>query len=251
MTEVLFLRSPVLQELRGEIGNNLERYRDGDFNYLLSDPSLTLRSSIKLDSDMLNMLKQPSGSGELFDDENSIIFYNGVTGITPYEARDERLWAFLTHTHMLDYTRHRWPIPSDDDEAIKHIQKHFFAKEKRQIERDNSVSRLWWMAHLCFRIPELPHEDAIKAFLYRTDVRANIIERPTTSQTIPLFRALLLKLIASYGGGKVLFQRAVFRKLMVEINLIGGYKLLDALTHANAESLLSEILESKIGVTEL
>lgn len=110
-----------------------------------------------------------------------------MSELSPYEARDERLWAHITHTHMLEYARKRWPIPEDPVAAVGHIRAHFFAKEQRQIERDNAASRLWWMAHLCGRVRGLELSDTLKVFLYRTDVRASIIERPTVSQNRNLF----------------------------------------------------------------
>ena len=67
--------------------------------------------------------------------------------------------------------------------------------------------------------------DALTCFLYASDVRANIVERPTTCQNVNVFSAILKKLDASYKSDKVLFQRSVFRPFMKKLNLIGGVKL--------------------------
>src|SRR3546814_4359590 len=98
-------------------------------------------------------MKMPSGADD-FEVENCLAVHEYLEALSPYEARDERLWSYLTHTSMLQYTRARWPIPSDDDKAVPHIETHFFARTNRQIERDNAVSRLWWMAHLCTKSEE-------------------------------------------------------------------------------------------------
>jgi hypothetical protein len=171
--------------------------------------------------------------------------------LTPYEARDERFWAYLTHTFLLNYARRRWPIPEDDAVAVKHIRTHFFAKEHRQIERDNAASRLWWMAHLCHRVKGLKLIDALNVFLYRTDVRASIIERPTVSQNSNVFSAVVQKLQESYAGKKNLFERNAFRRLMQEINSEGGARLLDAMTEVQVGQLLDGLIRSKLGVKEL
>ena len=60
--------------------------------------------------------------------------------MTPYLARDARIWCYLTHTYLLEYSRNRWPIPADDEKAVKHIVSHFFTKGVRGFERDIVIS---------------------------------------------------------------------------------------------------------------
>ena len=45
------------------------------------------------------------------------------------------------------------------------------------------------MATICSKVNGLPLEQSLTAFLHQSDVRANIVERPTTSQnaTLPGF----------------------------------------------------------------
>src|SRR5262249_2682626 len=86
--------------------------------------------------------------------------------------------------------------------AGTHVRTHFFAKEHRQVERDNAGSRLWWMAHLCRRVKGLELRDSLNVLLYRADVRASIIERPTVSQNSNLFSAVIEKLRQSFEGKK-------------------------------------------------
>ena len=53
-------------------------------------------------------------------------------------------------------------------------------------------------------------QEALEIFLYRSDVRANIVERPTAAQSIVLFSAIIKKLQASYIAEKKLFDRKFF-----------------------------------------
>ena len=105
-------------------------------------------------------------TGSDFRGQNCALLHSALGNLSPYLARDERLWAFLSHTFLLEYARLRWPIPVDDDEAVRHVSKHFFARDKRQIERDNVGSRLWWMAHLCARVDSLDQKEALDALLF-------------------------------------------------------------------------------------
>jgi hypothetical protein len=239
-----------LDQLRSEIGRNLGLYRSGDFDFLEVDSSFWFEHDLKIDEAALKELRA-SSPDSLREAENCKALYAALSSLRPYEARDERLWVYLTHTKLLEYTRSRWPLPADDEEAIKHVTKHFFAGDKRQIERDNAASRLWWMAHLCARIPSLSIDDALEAFLFRSDVRANIIERPTSSQCVELFSAIITLLSTSFKGKKYMFQRDIFRSFMREVNSVGGFKLLDCLTSKQVGSILDDIIKQQLQLPSL
>ena len=174
----------------------------------------------------------------MFDVENCEVLYRSLRNVTPYVATDERMWSMLTHTVMIDYVRARWPIPADDDAAIKHVSVHFFAWTQRQVERDNAASRLWWISHICSRVDGLSLKKALTTFLYRSDVRANIIERPTTAASERIFSELIKLLAESYDGDKKLFERSQFRRAMVRLNGYGGYHLIDAMEPGPLQALL-------------
>jgi len=245
-----FLRYASVDELRSLIRENLELYRSGDFAYLSVDTARFFELTVEVDETAWLKLLTPSDAS-LYDPENCVLLYKSMSAISPSEARDERLWTYLTHTDLLNYSRSRWPIPSEDDVAVTHIQTHFFAKEKRQIERDNAMSRLWWMAHLCSRVTAIPLEDALRVLLFRADVRANLLERPTTSQLSNLFSAIVEMLRKSFSGEKALLERTAFRRFMREINAVGGFKLLDCLTREQLEPILTRIIVEKLEILKL
>ena len=74
----------------------------------------------------------PDSPTVLHEEQNCLACYDAMPGLTPYEARDERLWVYLTHTWLLVYTRTRWPIPIDDKGAITYIRTHFFGRTNDQ-----------------------------------------------------------------------------------------------------------------------
>ncbi len=228
------------KELLNNISNNLELYRNGSFDYLISDFSNSLQTSFKCEETKLySIMCNENDDKEV---ENCILIYNALGDLSHYLARDERLWVYLTHTHLLDYSRKRWPVPSDDEQAIKHIRNHFFVVGARGFERDNAASRLWWMASLCSRVHELSLKEALASLLFQYDVRANIIERPETSQNIHIFSAILKKLHASLNGDKTLFERKKFRTIMKELNLCGGNRLLSVMSEIEIEQILDELI---------
>lgn len=244
------LKAASLDQLRSSIANNLQFYRGGSFDYLEADPAFWFEHDVEIDLDALQGLKAPSG-GSHYEVENCELVYAALKALSPYDARDERFWVYLSHTALLDHARRRWPIPTDDTAATAHIAKHWFGRDKRQIERDQVGSRLWWMGHLCSRIEDVDPDLALRAFLFKSDVRANLIERPTVSQSVGLFGGIVKLLSQSFNGKQALFRREAFRDFMRAVNSVGGYRLLDCLAKAEVDGLLEAIVSENLQLSEL
>jgi len=236
------LKATKHKELLGQIGENLDFYRTGNFDFLKFDGENYIETKHELDESKLATMDCTKDDDR--EVENCIIIYEAMGNLSHYLARDERLWVYLTHTELLEYSRKRWPIPEDDEKAIKHIRNHFFVVGGgRGFERDNAASRLWWMASLCSRVNGLPLKESLTALLYQYDVRANVIERPTTSQSIAIFSSVMKKLHQSYlTEEKKLFERERFRRVMRELNLKGGTKLLGAMDETAVEKILEDCI---------
>lgn len=235
-----FLKSAKLQELTSKISENLESYRSGNFNFITDDPAHYFETDLDIQEATLSEIS--CSNGDFQEVECCMKMYGALGDVSRYLARDERLWVYLSHTFLLGYARARWPIPADDNLAIKHIKTHFFCEGARGVERDNVASRLWWMASLCNRTEGMSLEEALTCFLHQSDVRANIVERPTTSQNVRVFSAVLKKLNESYKTDKALFTREKFRSVMKGLNLRGGVKLLAALPEAKILHILDECI---------
>ncbi|MDZ7737338.1 MAG: DUF6339 family protein [Gammaproteobacteria bacterium] len=228
-------------ELFNNVNDNLNKYRHGDFDYILDDTSCSFESNVEFNDSALSVFRMPDNTAS-YDIENIQTILKSIKNMTPFLAADERLWTYLSHTYFLEYGRTRWPIPDDDEQAIKHIRTHFFADTQRKLERDNLVSRLWWVGYLCSRVSNMNLAHAIEVLLYRTDVRSSIIERPTTAQNVSVFTALVHMLSDSYISDKQLFERKLFRPFMQKINGLGGYMLLDAMDHKSVKQYLTALV---------
>jgi hypothetical protein len=239
MTKLALFRTQTVHQLYKDVEKNLPIYRNGDFNSLLVDSSLFLESECELDD---TEIKKISCTKENDNEVQCCLgILNGLKGVTAYLARDERLWARLCHIELLDYARARWTIPTDDIKAASYIRTHFFAKGARGIERDNAASRLWWMATICNKVQGLPLEQSLTAFLHQSDVRANIVERPTTSQNAALLSSVINKLHESFNGDKALYEREKFRSVMKNLNLEGGVRLLEVLEDKELNKLVDKV----------
>ena len=83
----------------------------------------------------------------------------------------------------------------------------------------------------------------LKSLLYQYDVRANIIERPTISQSVNIFSAIIKKLNDSLETDKALFDRNRFRSAMRKLNAIGGIKLLEAVDEDRIYIIFNQCFE--------
>lgn len=240
MIDIQLLRASAVADLFNSIEKNIEIYRSGSFENLLEDTSLFLDSICTLDPDEWSKVVCDVGNDN--EVKCCIGVSAGLHGVTAYLARDERLWARLTHIEFLDYARTRWPIPKDTVKAVAHIKKHFFAKGVRGVERDNAISRLWWMAEICKRVQGLSLNASLTAFLFQSDVRANIVERPTTSQNSALLSAVVNKLHQSYQTkDKALYGREKFRSVMKKLNIEGGVRLLEVLDSDTLAGVIEKV----------
>jgi hypothetical protein len=159
MSKISLMREALVYDLTREIEQNLEKYRTGDFQYLMSDSSNFIETDYEINEQELAKIEVVDGD---FNEVQCCLgAFNGLPNISAYLARDQRLWAYLTHIVLLPYTRQRWPIPQDKEKAIAHIKKHFFASGARGIERDNAISRLWWMASI-FQLVHEAREHGVK-----------------------------------------------------------------------------------------
>ena len=77
------------------------------------------------------------------DFDNAVAFYEANIGVPPFIAAEEAFWAYLTHVDYFSFVKNRWKIGPDSSKET--IIKRFFYTGSNM---DNTLSRLWWAAHL-------------------------------------------------------------------------------------------------------
>lgn len=240
-----FLKQITHDHLFANIKNNLERYRSGNFDDLIGSDDCFTSDRVSIDFKALNSIKGTDKN----DTENALLMDKAINGLSPHAARDKRFWTKLTHTHMLNYTRKRFPIPDDskgEDRIINHIINHFFANTGRGFERDNAPARLWWVVFMCKRAPHLSLKKALGSIYLYQDPIVQLLGRPTSAISVNLFNSILEKMVESYDGDKKFLKERVYnRNVLKELSSFGGYNLLDALTIEESKKLI-ESIDNKI-----
>ena len=186
-------------------------------------------------NELRNCLQYSDSSADS-DARDSLSLHSVLDMLSPQQAADHRLWVGLAHFELYEYVRRRWDsswlATSLDDthreRGIRHIRTHWFVRGARSLVRDNGVSRLWWMGRILKLIAQeaqMDPEEVGDILFERTDVRAQLIERPATASNIRL-AAEITSVLRSERG---LIERQPFRRWMIALNQLGGIILLDAL----------------------
>jgi hypothetical protein len=234
---IRLLKQRTIDELITNIADNLDSYRAGDFDSIINNNNCHTHDGLTFD---VELLKSINGKRDE-DVDNCLKMFKAMNGLTPYLAKDERLWCYLTHTVLLEYSRVRWSIPDNDDDAVTYIRNHFFAKNIRSFERDNSASRLWWISYVCSKVSDMDLKTALETLLYSMDAKSQIMDRSTSALKVNLFSSIMAKMHDSIESDGLFLERNVNRPYMLEVNFLGGYKLLSALSTSKVAEVLNNV----------
>lgn len=231
--------------LRDNAEDNIPLYLSGHFNDLFMNEYL-----IELDVDFaeadFDLLRH--GTDVEHDIENAMIIYEKFN-ISPRLAREQRLWTYIAHTAGLEYAKSRWPFPKNakDEQSltkamVNHIRNHFVTQNnKRAIDRDNAISRLWMSAYISDQVEGLDLQQSLQVLLKTTDFRENVVGRPTIIKCPKLLNAII-----HYAKGRIddnddeFFDRkpGYYRMWLEKINFEGGITLFDALGQEDVKKLI-------------
>jgi len=186
-------------------------------------------------------------SPESTDALNSLAVYDALKCLSSHQASMERLWVWLCHNDCSEYVRVRWlkERPTSDQDAVRRVVNHFFARGSRGLIRDNGVSRLWWLGSVAHDVAPNNPRKFLDILLHRQDVRSALIERPSVSMNRTVLRAIFRVMEEFWDGDRSLFARGRFRDWMVALNRKGGVVLLDAIPeHALYQLVRGEAVDS-------
>lgn len=230
----IFRNNETLNTLKLNIKDNIDLYRSGNFDELLKDTPLT--TIVGSDDFKGNEFKSLIISNDAENDfENSLKIWEILSFINPRIARDHRIWTYITHTYALEYTRVRWELNGDDEKDYGQVLRHsFIDNDKRGIERDNSISRLWMNAYVSSKVNDLEMKEALEILLIHRDFREHLIGRPVLMKSNKILTSVIktAKKIKESDDDKF-FKKSYesgYYKWFLNINILGGTKILDALT---------------------
>ena len=232
MSLYMFRKLSDVWKLRHEVRDNLDYYRGHETSKLINECSV-----LELDPDFhiadLDTLKKTNKAED--DIDNSLLIWEKIK-IPARLAREKRLWTYLCHTSLFSYCTSRWPLPDSDIEATEYIRKHFITEnDKRAIDRDNALSRLWISAYVASLVENMDLSVALKTLLISTDFREGVIGRPTINKSRVLLTATLqvaheIKFKNKNDDFFIRGDKGAYKRWLQRINYEGGIQVFDSRT---------------------
>lgn len=243
--------SKTLNEMKTVLENEggLQIYQDSSSYQVLEGKEL-LQTTIEV-VDVAPVLYVHGNRGaELNDAENAIKVYEYLGVLNRTQAADQRLWATLTHTVFWEYCRQRWTGIT----GINYVLEHWFEKKGAGLGalRRNSISRLWWAAHLTVA----PWDDNKEYEIFRDSNREiytgillsqqqiffDVLERSYGSS--PKIRICLLDALKSFLP-EVTNKDDLSREVSKELRLVLKGRYLEALPVVNIKKIIHNLVEAE------
>lgn len=242
MSKLLYVGQQVADDLKNKIGENLARYKEGDFLDLEVAGDWRIPLSLEVDLVGLNSLVADGGSEN--EIQNSIAVGHALRRLTPTLARENRIWIRLSHIECLEYSRQRWlQTDKDDDSLAEDVAKHFFAPTLTGCRDDHAISRLWWNHHIAKQImPDNPAR-ALKKVLALADIRQGLIERPGIGARPVLGRSIVRLLEKE----EKLVEGKLFGRFMKQVNLMGAGIAFEVCDDSKVDLFMARCLEHAEG----
>lgn len=149
----------------------LEKYRQPIFDYD-EDAVLVMPGIESVIEQSLPDLIKPKD-----DFESAKAIYKALMKLTPIQASDPRLWAYLTHVDLYEYMTQRWrDFITGETSKSDYIIDHWFVKTpSQQCLMRNAISGLWWAAYLSYDESRTDPFELTKVFFKDLDLPTRTI----------------------------------------------------------------------------
>lgn len=155
------------EKLLCNIPNNVKRYTSSEDwlpDYFSTMPDFFETSSIEVDKFAPEYTREAIDDAQKSDEDlvNSRLIHKAFRTLSPYQASNKYMWAFLCHKpEYRSYILARWM----QDDIENTIRLRFFANSSRDRLNFNALSRLWWCAHLTYE-PQNPDPYELTEILF-------------------------------------------------------------------------------------
>jgi hypothetical protein len=245
VSKIKFLKEHALNQLQANITSNQNRYLENEpwLNSYLPGANWFLESNVLEIAPI--QLQLPTTKTRLFDLENTRTVYAALQHLTPLQAADPRLWAYLTHVTYWEYMRKRWPMEQYTGKPrMKEIiqERYFLMSDRSRALIRNGLARLWWYGYCSYDETREDPFELTSALLKNLDVTQSILER-AFSRNISVTKALLGVLLEQERAGKAFYVRERVRDLAKYLVQIGGVTIIDALQEPELRKVVTGKIE--------
>ncbi len=175
-------------------------------------------------------------------DRQALRFHHNFVGLTPAQASDPNLWAWMNHFVLHAYGIQRWPRAANSN-ATNHVKNHWLT-EGNNIYESSIAGRTYWLAEICLRAEAAAEgiftaEQALELFStgaerYHYCMRFSFMRNP-------LMVAEYIRVLLYEAQG---INRNGIMNMIRRINFETGARLVDALSREQYRQLIVSIAES-------
>lgn len=185
------------------------------------------------------------------DSVNAVILHKAFKNLLPIHARDEKLWAYLTHTIGYKYMKSRWKIEPSDDKISRIESRYFFqGKSDNKIKSStvpyvrNGLSRLWWAGYIVYdENLNNPYEYIDELFVSQ-DMFVGLCERDIAKNKRLVIT--ILKMIRKFDVKNISKNKELIRNILKQINFSAGLIMYDSFSDKELEEKIEKIFENNI-----
>ena len=172
-----------------------------------------------------------------YDFENAKLIYEAFKFLTPEQADDSRLWVYLANCHFYEYTKTRWLTSNSTQKVF--VRRILYEGVGRSVRTRNSISRLWWTAHLTYDTGNVGNEwDLTKAIFELQDLQVGLLERNMGS-----YPNILKAFLSFYLEKKTEMKAVIVQGMVKELNNIGGVFCLSLMAEDQLQEILNTLFE--------
>ncbi len=241
MEKIVYLREDSLETLRIGIAANLSRYESAApwLEAFFAGGRWTYESNRVTAPPFTLSIPASRAVFTETDLENTRIVYEALRQLTPLQAAQPRLWAYMTHHTYWDYMRRRWAIEGDTDrDAASFIrERYFFGPNLARALVRNGIARLWWYGYCSYDAKRSDSFELTAVLLKNLDIAQSILER-SFSLNISVTQTLLEALLERDQRQRPFYNREKVRVLARHLVRVGGVTILDALDKRDLRALI-------------
>lgn len=200
-------------------GKNLEKYRQPLFDFD-EDAVLVIPGIESVVDHGLPQILNPND-----DFESSKAIYSFLMELSPIQASDPRLWAYLTHVDLYEYMTQRWKdFFTGKTDNTDYLIEHWFVKTpSQQCLMRNAIAGLWWAAYLSYDKSRSDPFELTKVFFKDLDLPTRTIGTYHIGRHREAVKGIL-QFIKDYSDIMATHYEAKTRYIFKHFNVIGGSK---------------------------
>ena len=186
-------------------------------------------------------------------DLQALDFYRSLVGMTARAAADERMWAWMTHFRLHQYSLERWRRISNTV-PTNYVRSHWFVDNRTEgLKQYNTAARTWWIAHTATKAANASAgaftvDEALQDFATNA-VHYHILMTKYSFASSPDVLAELVRVLLQEAQG--MKAQAGLYALMKRLNLISGTRILDVLPRGELRAAIVEIVDEIMSEPEM